>query len=333
MSGRKAKHEYTASHATDAEVLAASRKLTRRGFAVAAIGAAAGFGFYRWVEYSRDDGMQPVPLRRAFQANAALSRKVFDERALAPTYPASRAENLRINGLIGIKEAILPESWRLQLAGAANEKHFAQYVPDVTAWTYEYSRGSESTEGDHFTFVPPEPVVNRGNPIQVHAGKRSRGLEEAGPSYSTVPAGTPGLLLRMANITRLPAHDLVTEFKCVEGWSQITHWSGVRMADFIDAYPPTRKPDGSLPRYVYMETPNGDYYVGYDMTVCRHPQTLLVTGMVGKPLTQLHGAPLRLHAPTKYGYKQIKRIGLIAYTDLKPDDYWTKLGYDWYAGL
>jgi hypothetical protein len=217
MSGRKAKHEYTASHATDAEVLAASRKLTRRGFAVAAIGAAAGFGFYRWVEYSRDDGMQPVPLRRAFQANAALSRKVFDERALAPTYPASRAENLRINGLIGIKEAILPESWRLQLVGAANEKHFAQYVPDVTAWTYEYSRGSESTEGDHFTFVPPEPVVNRGNPIQVRAGKRSRGLEEAGPSYSTVPAGTPGLLLRMADITRLPAHDLVTEFKCVEG--------------------------------------------------------------------------------------------------------------------
>ena len=35
----------------------------------------------------------------------------------------------------------------------------------------------------------------------------------------------------------------------------------------------------------------------------------------------------------KYGYKQIKRISLIAYTDDKPDDYWTKLGYDWYAGL
>jgi DMSO/TMAO reductase YedYZ molybdopterin-dependent catalytic subunit len=92
-------------------------------------------------------------------------------------------------------------------------------------------------------------------------------------------------------------------------------------------------PDGSLPRYVYMETPNGDYYVGYDMAVCRHPQSPLVAEMAGKPLTQPHGAPLRLHAPTKYGYKQIKRIGLIVYTDLKPDDYWTKLGYDWYAGL
>ena len=35
----------------------------------------------------------------------------------------------------------------------------------------------------------------------------------------------------------------------------------------------------------------------------------------------------------KYGYKQIKRIGLISYTNERPDDYWTKLGYDWYAGL
>lgn len=333
MSDGNVKREDPARYATDAEVLAASRKLTRRSFAVTVIGAAAGFGFYRWVDYSRNDGMQPIPRRRAFQANAALSRKVFDERALAPTYPVNQAKNLRINGLIGIKEAILPESWRLQLVGAANEKSFAQYVPDVTAWTYEYSRGSESSEGDHFTFVPPEPVVNHGDPIQERAGKWSRGLEEAGPSYSTAPAGTSGLLLTMADITRLPAHELVTEFKCVEGWSQVTHWSGVRLADFIEAYPPARKPDGSLPRYVYMETPNGDYYVGYDMAVCRHPQTLLVTGMAGRPLTQLHGAPLRLHTPTKYGYKQIKRIGLLAYTDVKPDDYWTKLGYDWYAGL
>jgi DMSO/TMAO reductase YedYZ molybdopterin-dependent catalytic subunit len=82
-----------------------------------------------------------------------------------------------------------------------------------------------------------------------------------------------------------------------------------------------------------METPNGDYYCGYDIKAARHAQSLLVTEMGGQPLLQEHGAPLRLHMPIKYGYKQIKRIGLIAYTDQKPDDYWTKLGYDWYAGL
>ena len=109
-------------------------------------------------------------------------------------------------------------------------------------------------------------------------------------------------------------------------------WAGFRMADFLEAYPPALV-DGREPRYVYLETPDGDYYVGYDLDVMRHPQTLLVTEMMGAPLTQLHGAPLRLHTPLKYGYKQIKRIGLIAYSDDKPDDYWTKLGYDWYAGL
>jgi DMSO/TMAO reductase YedYZ molybdopterin-dependent catalytic subunit len=69
------------------------------------------------------------------------------------------------------------------------------------------------------------------------------------------------------------------------------------------------------------------------MSAARHPQSLLVTHMGGKPLTQSHGAPLRLHMPIKYGYKQLKRIGLISYMNTQPDDYWTKLGYDWYAGL
>jgi DMSO/TMAO reductase YedYZ molybdopterin-dependent catalytic subunit len=97
-------------------------------------------------------------------------------------------------------------------------------------------------------------------------------------------------------------------------------------------YPP-EKVNGREPRYVYMETPDGNYYGGYDMKAARHPQSLLVTEMGGGTLSQLQGAPLRLHMPIKYGYKQIKRIGLIAYTDQKPDDFWTKLGYDWYAGL
>ena len=331
MSKDPANQETT--NTTDTEVLEASRRLTRRSFAIAAMGAVAGFGLYRWVDRGRDMGGQPLLRRRALQFNAALSRKVFDDRALAPTYPTSQAGKLRINGLIGIKKAILPESWRLQVVGVENERSFPQYVPDVTSWVYEYSKGEESTEGDHFTYVPPEPVLDRTNPIPERGGKSSRTQRESERSYSALQTSTPGLLLEMKDLLRLSAHDLVTEFKCVEGWSQVTHWRGIRMSDFLAAYPPARMADGSLPRYVYMETPNSEYYVGYDLNVCRHPQTLLVTEMSGEPLTQLHGAPLRLHTPTKYGYKQIKRIGLIAYTNAKPDDFWTKLGYDWYAGL
>jgi hypothetical protein len=163
--------------------------------------------------------------------------------------------------------------------------------------------------------------------------KRPHGQEEAGKSDNTLDEGTPGLLLTMEEVTSLPHHELVTEFKCIEGWSQVVHWGGYRLADLLAKYPPEKKADGSLPKYVYMETPDGDYYCGYSLQACMHPQSLLATEMAGRPLTQWHGAPIRLHMPIKYGYKQIKRIGLIAYTDMQPDDYWTKLGYDWYAGL
>jgi hypothetical protein len=329
--------------ALDAAVLKESRQHTRRSFVVAAAGAAAGWGLYRWIDHSRRLSMQPEPFRKAFESNAGLSRAIFNDRALAPTYPLKRAEELRVNGVYGLKQSMLPESWRLQLTGVANARSYPQYVPDVTAWDYQYEDVKTHEDVGHDTKVAPSADTAEkmapadmvaGEKIrQERAGRMPRGREEAGESRSTLPPGTPGLLLTMDDILRLPKYDLVTQFKCIEGWSQIVHWRGVRLADLIAAYPPEIGRDGKLPRYVYMETPNGDYYVGYDMHVCLHPQTLLVTEMGGRPLTQYHGAPLRLHSPSKYGYKQIKRIGLIAYTSQQPDDYWTKLGYDWYAGL
>ena len=329
--------------ASDAAILRESRKHTRRSFVVAAVGAAAGFGLYKWIDSSEIEGRQPKPFRRAFQVNAKLSRAVFDDRALAPTYSLNRARDLRVNGVYGLKEALTPESWRLQLVGVADAKNFPQYTSDVTAWEYKYETTKTNEDQGHDTKVPPSSdTAEKMAPADMVATEKireervarmPRGQEEAGASASTLAPDTPGLLLAMDDILKLRKYDLITQFKCIEGWSQIVHWSGVRFADLIDAFPPARREDGTLPRYVYLETPNGDYYVGYDIEVCMHPQTLLVTEMGGNPLTQFHGAPLRLHTPAKYGYKQIKRIGLIAYTDTKPDDYWTKLGYDWYAGL
>jgi len=329
--------------AADAAVLAANRKRTRRDFMIGLAAAAAGVEFYHWIETSDYIGMQPKPFRRIIQANAKLSRALFDDRAMAPTYPLERAEHLRINGLIGLKASLVQDSWRLQLVGVENAKSFRQYVKDVTAWNYEFSGINSNEDPRHPGKVAPyADTKDEITEVQVapterirrdHPGRKPRGHEEAGESESTLQAGTPGLLLTMDDLQTFPRHELVTQFKCIEGWSQIVHWKGFRFADFIAASPPAPKADGSLPRYVYMETPNGDYYVGYDLHVCLHPQTLLVTEMGGEPLTPLHGAPLRLHCPAKYGYKQIKQIGLIAYTDEKPDDYWSKLGYDWYAGI
>ncbi len=326
----------------DGEVLAASRRRTRRSFLGAAVGAAAIFGAYRYLNVGPEDEMQPVALEDAYKINAALSRRLFENHVLAPTYPLSRAETLRINGVYGLKGDLILESWRLQLVGVRIAQSHPQFFPDVTAWEYRYKAPTANEDKGHDTKVDlkadtaakmaPASTAAKAQQDESHTGRKPRGAEEAGESDSALAPGTPGLLLTMDDLKSLPRQELVTQFKCIEGWSQIVHWAGVRVRDFFDLYPP-EPIDGKDPKYVYMETPDGDYYTGYDLQALRHPQALLVTEMMGAPLTQPHGAPLRLHMPTKYGYKQIKRIGLIAYTNDKPDDYWTRLGYDWYAGL
>ena len=72
----------------------------------------------------------------------------------------------------------------------------------------------------------------------------------------------------------VPRVEMVTEFKCIEGWSQILYWAGARFVDFAVKYGPATlsgdPPDPigrpeDLVGYVSMETPGGDYYVGLDM--------------------------------------------------------------------
>ncbi len=297
----------------DGAVLAESRRHTRRSFALAAAAGAAGYGFWRWAEsFAHSEEMLPVAQRRAVLVNEAVSKAVLPEYPLAPTYPLGRAENLRINGIYGLKKDLELDSWRLQVVGMQGAAQHVGYVKDVTAWPYRYRAADAHADVGHDTKVDPgregagrtdrddgtHPSVKMAPAERMDAamddedkgvkddngtGRKPRGLEEAGESDSTLPAGTPGVLLQLQEITKLPRHELVTQFKCIEGWSQIVHWAGVRMADFLEAYPPAAI-DGREPRYVYMETPDGDYYVGYDLQALRHPQMLLVTEMMGQPL-------------------------------------------------
>ena len=148
--------------------------------------------------------------------------------------------------------------------------------------------------------------------------------------------------LTIAEIKAMPAVTMLTELKCIEGWSIFVKWKGARLADLIAKLgPATRsgnapdvvnRPDDLL-EYVAISTPDDSYYVGLDMPAALHPQTLLCYEMNGAPLTSDHGAPLRLVIPVKYGVKNIKRIGSIRFTAHRPKDYWAEQGYDWYAGL
>lgn len=133
---------------------------------------------------------------------------------------------------------------------------------------------------------------------------------------------------RIEDVTSLPFTEMTVEHKCVEGWSEIVTWGGTPFANLAAMYG-----DETQAPYVALETPDGDYYVSLDRDSMLHPQTLLCWELNGEPLTQLHGAPLRLVTPLKYGIKQIKRIGTITFSDERLPDYWAERGYDWYSGL
>lgn len=138
------------------------------------------------------------------------------------------------------------------------------------------------------------------------------------------------LKLTMDDIKKLPKTEIVFDFKCIEGWNQITHWAGVKFTDFVKAYGLT---DKTRMNYVGMDTPDKKYYVGIDMPSILHPQTILCYEMNGKPLPLNQGYPLRLIIPVKYGIKHLKRIGTIFFSNSRPPDYWFERGYDYYSGL
>jgi DMSO/TMAO reductase YedYZ molybdopterin-dependent catalytic subunit len=135
--------------------------------------------------------------------------------------------------------------------------------------------------------------------------------------------------LPLAALAGLPRTEHVTEFKCIEGWSVVVRWGGVRFADFAAKF----GPPAGVYEYVGLATPGGGYYVGLDAASALHPQTLLCDTMNGAPLNPAHGAPLRLVIPVKYGIKNIKQIAQVSFTNDRPADYWAERGYDWYAGL
>ncbi len=143
----------------------------------------------------------------------------------------------------------------------------------------------------------------------------------------------------LAELEGLPQQTQITRHDCVEGWSAIGKWSGVRLADFLDAI--RTRTDA---RYVVFHCMDNDgqgnlYYESLDMHQARHPQALLALRLNDRPLDPDHGAPVRLRVPTQLGYKSAKWIGrieLVASTSnigSGRGGYWEDQGYEWYAGI
>lgn len=137
-------------------------------------------------------------------------------------------------------------------------------------------------------------------------------------------------------VNQFTTHEQITRFVCVEGWSAIAWWAGLRFDDLLRAYPPK-----SQAKWARVESSvnldnsgNPDpYFVSIDLATASHPQTLLATHHDGQPLTVEHGAPLRLLVPVKLGLKNVKAVTRITYSAEEPRDYWAQYGYSSYDGI
>ena len=143
--------------------------------------------------------------------------------------------------------------------------------------------------------------------------------------------------LDIRNLTsRFSLQEQITRLVCVEGWSAVAWWAGLRFDDLIRAYSPVSQAKWALVESSVNLDAYGNpdpYFMSLDLATARHPQTLLATHFKGQPLTVDHGAPVRLLVPVKLGLKNVKAITKITYSAEEPKDYWAERGYSHYDGI
>ncbi len=142
-----------------------------------------------------------------------------------------------------------------------------------------------------------------------------------------------------------PLEERIYRFRCVEAWSMVIPWVGFPLADLIKRFQPTSRAKyvefltlydlNQMPgeRYPILPWP---YVEGLRMDEAMHPLTLMVVGLYGSVLPNQDGAPLRLIVPWKYGFKGIKSIVKIRFTDRQPRNTWNVVApneYGFYANV
>jgi sulfoxide reductase catalytic subunit YedY len=137
----------------------------------------------------------------------------------------------------------------------------------------------------------------------------------------------------------------IYRMRCVEGWSMVIPWVGIPLGDLLKRFKPT-----SQAKYVAFTTVNRPaempglsypvldwpYREGLRIDEATHPLAILAVGMYGHELPNQNGAPLRLVVPWKYGYKGIKSIVKIEFTETQPKTTWNVAGpgeYGFYSNV
>lgn len=173
----------------------------------------------------------------------------------------------------------------------------------------------------------PESAITTPFPFNAYYGE-DEVREVDGSSYKLELAG----LIRdkkpwgLLELYALPQTSQITRHICVEGWSAIGKWGGVRFSTFLE-----RIGADTSAKYVGFKCLD-DYYSSIDMATALHPQTLLTFRFADQILPPKYGFPMKLRIPTKLGFKNPKHIRAMFVTNTYPGGYWEDQGYNWFSG-
>jgi sulfoxide reductase catalytic subunit YedY len=155
----------------------------------------------------------------------------------------------------------------------------------------------------------------------------------------------PGRLALEDLLKPHPLEERIYRLRCVEAWSMVIPWIGFPLAGLIERFQPTSRAKfvefttlhdpKQMPgqRYGVLDWP---YVEGLRMDEAMHPLAILAVGLYGKVLPNQNGAPLRLVVPWKYGFKSIKSIVRIRFTERMPATSWALSApreYGFYANV
>lgn len=135
------------------------------------------------------------------------------------------------------------------------------------------------------------------------------------------------LRLTLADLQALPSITQRVNHYCVEGWTAVVEYTGVRVSELA-----RRAGVKAEAQYVDFASFDSDYHESWDLASALHPQTLVAYGLDGRFLGAGHGAPARLHSPIKLGYKCTKYLTRVEFMAQRNGGYWSDRGYEWYGG-
>lgn len=203
-------------------------------------------------------------------------------------------------------------------------QRFSEMNDEVQAWLFDPDKLAPEYRMDEI--ADPFPFNAFYRPLTPDSAPV---VDPADHTLSVIGAVDEEREFTLSDLYAMPRTAQITRHVCIEGWSAIGRWSGVRFSEFLKrAGADLRQP------YVNFRCVDG-YVTSIDMATALHPQTQLTLGF-GRDdeiLPRPYGFPCKVRIPTKLGFKNPKHVGEIEIADRAVGGTWETYGYNWFSGL